>query len=124
MPRIDPAASLAAPQAPSQPGLSIRPYLAAATPEPRPDMAPPRTRRTPQRDQIRPEMVRAWLIRTCAAQGVPVKVADPRVIARVVALLPQPSRQTGSIRPGSNAVRPRTAGRMTARSRTAPTIAR
>jgi hypothetical protein len=70
------------------------------------------------------EVVTAWLERTCAAQAIPVKVADPRVIARVVALLPQPSRQAGSIRSGSKAVRPRTAGRIVARSRIAATIAR
>jgi len=71
-----------------------------------------------------PEVVRAWLERTCAAQGVPVKVSDPRIVARVVALLGQDSRQTGSIRAGSKVVRPRTAGRITARSKSAATIER
>ena len=70
-----------------------------------------------------PEVARAWVERTCAAQGVPVKVTDPGVIGAVVVLLGQ-SRQTGSTRSGSKVVRPRTAGRTTARSRTAATIAR
>jgi hypothetical protein len=71
-----------------------------------------------------PAVVRAWLERSCAAQGVPVKVADPRIIAAVVSLLPQASFQAGSTRSGSKAVRPRTAGRTTARSSTAATIER
>ncbi len=70
-----------------------------------------------------PEAVRAWVERTCAAQGVPVKVRDPGVIRDAVALLGQ-SRQTGSTRSGSKRVRPRTAARTIARSRTAATIAR
>lgn len=74
--------------------------------------------------RIDPEEVRAWLERTCAEQGVAVKVSDPATVARIVTLLGQPSRQTGSIRAGSNAARPRTAGRTTARSMTAATIER
>jgi hypothetical protein len=70
-----------------------------------------------------PEVVRAWVARTRAAQGLPVELSDPVVIAKVVALLGQ-ARQTGSTRSGSKAVRPRTAGRMTARSSTAETIER
>jgi hypothetical protein len=69
------------------------------------------------------EEVRAWVERTCAAQGLPVKVGDPVAVAGIAVLLGQ-SRQTGSTRSGSKAVRPRTAGQMTARSRTAATTAR
>ena len=76
--------------------------------------------------QVRDEVVRAWVERTCAAQGVPVKVHDPLVTAAVVTLLggKRQKRQTGSMRSGSKVVRPRTAGRMIARSSTASTIAR
>jgi hypothetical protein len=73
--------------------------------------------------RVSPEMVEAWVRRTCAEQGVPERVSDPAVIGRVVALLGQ-VRQTGSIRAGSKRVRPRTAGRTTTRSRTAATMAR
>jgi hypothetical protein len=69
------------------------------------------------------EAVRAWVERTRLAQGLPAHLDDPVVIARVVALLPQ-ARQTGSMRSGSKAVRPGTAGRITARSRSADTIER
>ncbi len=70
-----------------------------------------------------PAVVRAWVERTRAAQGLPETLSDPVVIAQVVALLPQ-ARQTGSIRSASNAVRPGTAGRITARSSNADTIDR
>ena len=70
-----------------------------------------------------PEEIRAWTERTCAEQGVPLKIRDPGVIRDVVTLLGQ-SRQTGSTRSGSKRVRPRTAARTTARSSTASTIAR
>lgn len=69
------------------------------------------------------EVARAWAERTCAAQGVPVKIRDPQVIRAAVALVGQ-TRQRGSIRSGSKRVRPRTAGSTIARSRTAATIAR
>lgn len=69
------------------------------------------------------DMARRWAERTCEAQGVPAKVVDRAAIGTIVVLLGQ-SRQTGSTRSGSKRVRPRTAGRMTARSRTAATIAR
>lgn len=58
-------------------------------------------------------VVRAWVERTCAAQGVPVKVRDPGVIDATATNLGQ-SRQSGSIRSGSKAVRPRTAPRTVA----------
>ena len=74
--------------------------------------------------RVDPAVVQAWLERTCAVQGVPVKVSDPRIVAKVAALLGQASGQTGSIRAASKVARPRTAGRMTARSRTEETIAR
>ncbi len=45
-------------------------------------------------------MAREWVDRTCAAQGVPVKVDDHATIGTVVLLLGQ-SRQTGSTRSGS-----------------------
>lgn len=70
-----------------------------------------------------PAVVRAWVERTRAAQGLPPMLDDPVVIARLVALLPQ-ARQTGSMRSGSKAVRPGTAGRITARSKSADTIER
>ena len=71
-----------------------------------------------------PEVVRAWLERSCAAQSIPVKIADPRIIAKVVTLLGQASRQSASMRSGSKVARPRTAGRTIARSSTAETIER
>jgi hypothetical protein len=47
----------------------------------------------------RPDGVRAWLERTCAAQGVPVKITDPRVIGEVVAILKSGShRGTSPVR--------------------------
>ena len=73
--------------------------------------------------KIAPSDARAWVERTCAAQGLPVKVTDRTTIGAVVVLLGQ-SRQTGSMRSGSKTVRPRTAGRTRARSRTAATIER
>src|SRR4029077_9354856 len=36
---------------------------------------------------VDPDQVRRWLEQSCASQGVPVKVTDPRMIARVVILL-------------------------------------
>lgn len=72
---------------------------------------------------IDPAEVRAWVARTRAAQGLPPVLDDPVVIARLVALFPQ-ARQTGSIRSGSKAVRPGTADRITARSKSAETIDR
>jgi hypothetical protein len=35
--------------------------------------------------KITPEMVRAWVERTCAEQGVPVEVTDPGTIERIAA---------------------------------------
>jgi hypothetical protein len=69
------------------------------------------------------EAARAWVERTCAAQGVPVKVTDPAAIRAAVALVGQ-TRQSGSIRSGSKRVRPRSPGPTVARSSTAATIAR
>jgi hypothetical protein len=66
---------------------------------------------------------RAWAERTCAAQGLAVKVRDARTIETTVALLGQ-TRQTGSTRSGSKRVLPRTAGPTIARSRIASTIER
>ena len=62
---------------------------------------------------VSPEEVRAWVERTCAEQGLAVKVTDPSVVRDVALLLGQ-SRQTGSTRPGSKRVRPGVAGRTTA----------
>ena len=73
--------------------------------------------------KVTPEMVVAWVERSCAAQGVPVKVRDPAVVAQVAALLGQ-VRQTASTRSGSKLVRPRTAGRTVAESSTDETIER
>jgi hypothetical protein len=69
------------------------------------------------------EVARVWVERTCAAQGVPVKVTDPAVIRATVALVGQ-TRQSGSMRSGSNRVRPRSPGPTIARSSTEATIAR
>lgn len=69
------------------------------------------------------EVARAWAERTCAEQGIGVKVTDAAAVAAVATLLGQ-TRQMGSMRAGSKVVRPRTAGRTMARSRTAATIAR
>ena len=70
-----------------------------------------------------PDLARAWVERTCAAQGVPVKVRDPAVIRTAVALVGQ-TRQSGSMRSGSKRVRPRSPRPTVARSSTAATIAR
>jgi hypothetical protein len=66
---------------------------------------------------------RAWAERTSAAQGLAVKVRDPRTIEATVALLGQ-TRQMGSTRSASKRVLPRTAGPTIARSRIASTIER
>ena len=73
--------------------------------------------------RVSPDAVRAWVERTCASQGVPLKVTDRAVIETAATLLGQ-ARQTGSMRSGSKTVRPRRAGRTTARSSTAAMIAR
>jgi hypothetical protein len=39
---------------------------------------------------LSPEAVAAWLSASCAEQGVPVRVSDPQVLAKVAALLPAP----------------------------------
>jgi hypothetical protein len=75
------------------------------------------------RRRVTGDDARAWVERTCDAQGLPVKVTDRATISAVVVLLGQ-SRQTGLTRSGSKRVRPRVAGRTTARSKTADTIAR
>lgn len=69
------------------------------------------------------DAARGWAERTCERQGVAVKLTDPASIDAVVVLLGQ-SRQTGSIRSGSKRPPVRPAGRTTARSKTAATIAR
>lgn len=69
------------------------------------------------------DVAQAWVERTCAAQGVPVKVTDAAAIRVAVALVGQ-TRQSGSMRSGSNRVRPRSPGPTMARSSTATTIAR
>lgn len=45
------------------------------------------TRRASSRADPPPDRVRAWLEASCAAQGVPVVVTDPLVLARVAALV-------------------------------------
>lgn len=69
---------------------------------------------------------RAWAVRTCAAQGVAVKVGDPVTLATVAMLVSSgvQTRQSGSTRDSSKVVRPGTARSMTARSRMAATTAR
>ena len=42
----------------------------------------------------------AWVERTCAEQGVPVKLSDPLLLAKVAELMAQ-GRQTGSRRDSS-----------------------
>jgi hypothetical protein len=70
-----------------------------------------------------PAVVRAWVERTRKAQGLPPTLEDAVVVGKVVALLPQ-ARQTGAMRSGSKVVRPGTAERITARSKSAETIER
>ena len=70
------------------------------------------------------ERIRAWVEASCAAQGIPVEIEDPRIIARLVDLLGQSSRQTARTRRSSKVPRPGTAGSTTARSSTADTIER
>ena len=69
---------------------------------------------------------RAWAERTCAAQGLAVKVEDPAALAKVAAVVRDAgqTRQTGSTRASSKLVRPRVARRIKTRSRTAATTAR
>jgi hypothetical protein len=55
------------------------------------------------------EVARAWAERTCAEQGLSVKVTDGAAVEKTATLLGQ-TRQTGSMRSGSKAVRPRRAG--------------
>gem|GEM_PF-3225265 len=70
-----------------------------------------------------PDGVQTWVERTCAEQGVPVKVTDLAIIAATAVLVRQ-TRQTGRRRSGSKRLRPRTAGRIVTRSSTEATIAR
>ena len=59
---------------------------------------PPGARRAPQLfspvaglvgvGKLTPAQVAEWLAESCAAQGVPVRVTDPQVLAQVAALLP------------------------------------
>lgn len=46
------------------------------------------------------EVARAWVERTCAGQGVPVKVTDPAVIRAVVALVGQTRQSASTPQPG------------------------
>ena len=73
--------------------------------------------------KVTPAVVAAWVERSCAAQGVAVKVRDPLIVGQVAALLGQ-TRQTASMRSGSKLARPRTAGRTVAESSTDETIDR
>jgi hypothetical protein len=74
---------------------------------------------------------RSWAERTCAAQGVPLKLADPVLLGEVVTLLwagrvePEPAyaRQAGASRSGSKRLRPRRPGPTSMNSRTADTMA-
>jgi hypothetical protein len=71
--------------------------------------------------KLSPAQVAEWLAASCAAQGVPVRVSNPPVLAQVAALLPPPvavpatarsaggdgpgrrhTRQTARTRDGSN----------------------
>jgi hypothetical protein len=42
-------------------------------------------------DEVRRKAI-AWVERTCAEQGVPVKITDPLVLARVAAILQEGHR--------------------------------
>lgn len=66
----------------------------------------------------------AWVERTCAEQGLPVKVTDEATLARVATLFRDQTRQTISRRSGSKRLRPGTAGRIVTRSTSEATIAR
>jgi hypothetical protein len=53
----------------------------------------------------RAQRIAAWVERSCAEQGVPVKITDRRVLAQVAELLrerPAQSRQNGRSRDSSN----------------------
>jgi hypothetical protein len=41
----------------------------------------------PHPGRVPPDVVRRWLVDSCAAQGVPVVVSDPRVLAQVAVLV-------------------------------------
>lgn len=52
----------------------------------------------------RAQRLEAWVVASCAAQGVPVKIKDRRVLAQVAELLrerPAQSRQNGRKRDSS-----------------------
>lgn len=66
----------------------------------------------------------AWVERTCAEQGLAVKVTDEPTLARVATLFRDQTRQTTSSRSGSKRLRPATAGRIVTRSTSEATIAR
>ena len=77
-------------------------------------------------EQMLAARARAWAERTCAAQGVEVKVSDAVTLRTVAALLRSASqtRQMGSTRDSSKVLRPGTARPTTTRSRMAASTAR
>jgi len=67
--------------------------------------------------KLTPEQVREWLTASCAAQGVPVRVVDPQVLAKVAALLPLPDVTTANARSASGRGAGRRQSRQTAATR-------
>jgi hypothetical protein len=66
---------------------------------------------------VSPEVVAAWLRASCAAQGVPVRVTDPQVLAQVAALVPPPMAGAGTTRSAGREGPGRRHPRQTARTR-------
>lgn len=67
-------------------------------------MARPRSRSSGQGEDERAQRIIAWVERSCAEQGLPVKISDRRVLAQVAELLrerPAQSRQNGRKRDSS-----------------------
>lgn len=54
---------------------------------------------------LSPEQVRAWLVESCEAQGVPVTVDDPATLRDVVVLLTGRAGDRSASRPGTPAAR-------------------
>jgi hypothetical protein len=67
--------------------------------------------------KLSPAQVSEWLAASCAAQGVPVRVSDPQVLAQVAVLLPPPVAGPGTARSAGGGGPGRRHTRQTARTR-------
>ncbi len=67
--------------------------------------------------KLTPAQVSEWLAASCAAQGVPVRVSDPQVLAKVAALLPAPVVGPANARSAGGGSPGRAQTRQTARTR-------